>query len=249
MQPNTPIDPNLPSSVPEVTPPVEIPVSSAVKKSPKKLIIIIAAGLILLAGIATGLYLLFGNKGATPVSVINNAKDAIAGKKDVTDRPDGTLDLSNSVDGTTSIAEQSLTAKLNQQVNLNNGLSLMVTKVERNFTGFDSNYLTVKDGEEVVAVTVVAGNRGTNSIDVGNSSITLSAVSDPAITPEFVSSLAKVQNKFDTGNSGLDQGKQVSGLVLYIVAKGENIQSFNYTAKYKNYNDDSTITLKAIINL
>ncbi|MEO6109814.1 MAG: hypothetical protein ABIP50_02290 [Candidatus Saccharimonadales bacterium] len=261
MPPSNNPDPTqqTPTPTPEVTPPAPIissqPMTPGVplvanKPSHMKLILIIIIAVLILAGIAVGLFLMLGSNSKTgSKSVIDKAVATVTAGKDVSDRSDGTLDVSsNTVDGNKGIADQTLTAKLNQQVNLKNGLSLMITKVERNFTGFDAKYLSVKSDEEVVALTLVAGSRNTSGNGVPNSALTLVSPSSAKITPEFVSSLAKVDGKFDSG-SGIDQGKQVSGRVLYVVKKDEAPLTFKYSAQYKNYTTDAIVTIAATINL
>jgi len=241
------------STVPPVTSPAPgFPGGQAPKKLSKGLLIgIIAGAILVLAGLGVGAYALLGDKdsdGESSNSVTEAIKNVATGNKEVIDRTDGTLDLSKSDDGKEDIVAQDVSAKLNQQVNLSDGLSLMVTKVERNFTGFNSKYVTVKEGNEVVAVTVVVGSRAEEGTRLRQSALVLSAASDPAIKSTFASSLAKVENAFDA-NSTIKKGEQVSGVILYQVVKGEKVNAFLYSAPYTNSATDENVTLKVKINL
>ena len=222
------------------------------KKLSKGLLIgIIAGAIVVLAGLGIGAYALLGDKdsdGESSNSVTEAIKDVATGNKAVFDRTDGTLDLSKSDDGKEDIVAQDLSAKLNQQVNLSDGLSLMVTKVERDFTGFNSKYVTVKEGNEVVAVTIVVGSRAEEGTRLRQSALLLSAASDPEISSTFASSLAKVENAFDA-NSTIKKDEQVSGKILYQVKKGEKIDAFLYSAMYTHSSTDEDVTLKVKISL
>jgi Domain of unknown function (DUF4352) len=248
-----PAAPFAPVAQPETASPFGTPPTGAPqppKKSKKGLIIAaIAAGILLLAGIGAGVFALMSNNadGDKPATVAEAVKQAVSGNKEVIDRTDGTLDLSKSDDGKQEITAQDVTLKVNQQVNLSDGLSLMVAKVQRDFTGFDSKYVTVKDGNEVVAVTVVVGARSEEGARFSKSVLTMSAPSNEKISSTFASSLAKVENILSA--SSLDKNEQVSGVILYQVAKGEQPLTLNYAAPYKNYGSGETVTLKVKINL
>lgn len=267
----TPVAPPAPATTPEpqapaypadplqTQAPVQQPVAPPITQSPvaidgpkpkntKLLLILIAAGGLLFSGLALGAFFLFSNMNSNGESPIDTVTGSITGPKETMDRTDGTLDLSDTVNGTADIDNQNVNASLNQQVNLKNGLSLMVTKVERNFTAFNEDFISVADDEEVVAVTLVAGSRNTDGNGVVTSALELATPSDPGARPEFVSSLAEVENKFDTG-SGLDQNQQVSGRLLYVVKKGEEPVSFHYSAKYKNYSTDEEVAIVVTIAL
>lgn len=223
------------------------------KKSNKVLIIVlIIVFVVLLGGGASAYYVL--SQPAAPVATNQNAsmseEEAVdePEQKDILARTDGTLDLSGSVDGTKAITAQSLTAGLNEQVNLSNGLSLMVTKVERNFTAFDAKYLKVEADEEVVALTVVVGSRNEKGNGFVKSAFTVKSPSEEKIVTEFVSSLANVEGMLDAG-SGPEKGEQFSGKLLYVVKKDETPLSAHYEANYKNISSGETVTLAATINL
>ena len=225
-------------------------------KSKKGLIIgLIAGGAVLLAGLVILLVLLFGNKNADTDSTATTGdtseeatNEEVSDTKDVIDRPDGTLDLSDTVEGNSEVANQTVTAELNQQVNLKDGGTFMVTKVERNFTGFNETYFPVEDGEEVVAVTIVAGSRSTAGTGINKAGLKLSAPSDDAISSSFASSLAKVDGLLDSANN-LKQGEQVSGKLLWIVKSGETPLALTYTVNYTSYTTDESAKIFATINL
>ena len=241
-----------PTEAPAAAPSFGATVAQPSKKISKGLLIgIIAGAIVLLAGIGVGAYALLSGDdadGESSNSVTEAIKNVATGKKDVIDRPDGTLDLSRSDDGKEDIIAQDLSAKLNQQVNLSDGLSLMVTKVERNFTGFNSKYVTVAEGKEVIAVTVVVGSRAEEGTRLRQAGLKVSAPSNEAISSTFASSLAKVENAFDA-NSTIKKDEQVSGVILYQVAKGEQPLSLTYSAPYKNSATGESVTVKAKISL
>ena len=252
MTPNDPIE-STPTSAPVSTDQTQTPPILGAPKSKKGLIIgLIAGGAVLLVGLAILLFFLLGNKGSDTAStgnpVVDAVKDVVTPENEVVDRPDGTLDLSDKVDGNKEVANQDITAKLNQQVNLSDGGSFMVTKVERNFTGFDARYFKVKEGEEAVAVTIVAGSRSTAGTGINKNALTLSAPSNDAIKSTFASSLAKVDGLLDSANN-LEEGQQVSGKLLWIVKSGETPLALKYSVSYTNYTTAAVVTLKAAINL
>lgn len=235
----------------------ETPVSPAptpaAPKNKKKLLLIIAivVAALLIGGGVFAYTALSGNKGASDSSTktTDDAQaDTNGGGKETLTRTDGTVDLSSTVNGDDSIKAQDVSVGLNEQVNLSNGLSIMVTKVERNFTGFNAKYLKVPADSEVVAVTLTVGTRNTEGNGFVKSAMLMHAPSESEITPEFVSSLAEVEGALDTG-AGLEQGQQTSGKVLYIVKKGESPLSLHYERSYRNTATDETVVLSATFKL
>lgn len=206
----------------------------------KKIGLIIIA-LVVLTIIGGGF--LLASKGNNPVSDIANS---IGGSGEVVDRSDGTLDLSNLTDTQETIKNQDLKAKLNQQVNLSNGMSYMATGVERNFVA-NSEFLKAADGKELIKIDMVVGNKDKqNSLYVyyGFFSIKNSAgglqkplyadekdITDPLISGELAS------------------GKQIKGAIIFEVDKDEQIDFLITEDKYENYSTKDQVELKSEVSL
>ncbi|MDQ5972378.1 MAG: hypothetical protein QG553_537 [Patescibacteria group bacterium] len=245
VQPAIPTQPITPTPQPMATPtPPMMSANSGGGKSKKGLVIVmVVVGVLVLVGIGAGAYFLLTGS-SSPASSITNA---VKGSSDVQDRSDGTLDVSNLIeDKQTSLKNQDIKAKLNQQVNLSDGTSFMITKVERNYVS-DSKYVKAAAGKELVKVSVVVGNRlksGTVYATSGMFKATNAA--GGSITAEFLS-------KDDVADAivgtSIDPGKQLAGVVIYEVDSGEAIQAISVTNKYKNYTTEETIEVKGTVSL
>ncbi len=204
---------------------------------------------LLLAGIVVGVLLVGGGiflalkGGGNPISSIANS---VSGNKDVVDRPDGTLDLSKLIDMQTTAKEQTITAKLMQQVNLSDGMTYLVKNVERNYVS-PSKYVAAGTGKELIKVNVVVGNRK-NSGSIYFSTTTFQAVNSAGgrISAEFVTR-DSVPGAFV--GTELDPGKQYSAFLLYEVDKDEKVSALTTEEKYENYSTKEKITLKSEVSL
>lgn len=208
----------------------------------KKLVIIIAAvvAVCLLGG---GAFLLTRGGGDSPVSNLTNT---IKGGGDIVDRKDGTLDLSDLIDKQASIKTQDLKAKLNQQVNLSDGISYMVTSVERNFTP-ESRSLKAGTGKELVKVTVVAGNKSKKgSAYISSSLFQIRNSAGGLINTEYV---AKSEMPDVLKGESIEPGKQLKGTLVFEVEKDEKLAALVTEKQYKNYSSDKVVTIKSEVAL
>ncbi len=205
----------------------------------------------LIIGIAVAVLLVLGGIGAffllkNHSNPISSVKNNLTGSKDVQDRTDGTLDLSKLIDKQTSIKAQDIQAKLNQQINLSDGLSYMVTKVDRNWQSA-STYLKPDSGKEIVKITLVVGNRAkeggryVSSID-----FKLENSAGGLLTSEYVTA----EDEADTLISGdVSPGKQVKGAIFFTVDSGEKLGGLLTEDKYTNYDTNKEVTLKSKVAL
>lgn len=97
----------------------------------------------------------------TPSKTVREERKKVG--NEVQDRSDGTLDLSSTFDPSQAAFDQDIKAKQNQQVNLSNGLSFMVTGVSP--WASTSKYTKPADGKKFVQVTFLIGNRSTKRMD------------------------------------------------------------------------------------
>ncbi len=204
--------------------------------------LVIVGAVIVAVALAVGAYFLFFSKDNPISSVVGN----LTGNSEVVDRSDGKLDLSNLIDPQDIIKEQDIKAKVNQQVNLSDGLSYMVTGVERNFVS-TSRFLKAGTGKELVKVNFVIGNRdktGETYISSGDFNIKNSAggMQDAkyTTTDDFADSLEPQE---------LASGKQIKGSLIYEVDKGEQISVVTEQKYEKLGGDKKEVTLKSQVTL
>jgi len=223
------------------------PTPSPSKGPNMKIVIVIIAVVLFLLGAAGMLafYALTGDKKDDSTTQTTSTGES----KDVVDRTDGKLDLTNTVDGTDSIKAQDITAGLNQQVNISNGLSFMITKVERNYTGVTNPSAKVYEGQEVVRVSIAVGSRNaSNTVTKLSSSDFELFAGQKEASLRNGSDAWEVADSLDTRVSFKEAGEQVSGSYIFVVDKDAKL-SFVYTANYKNYKTEEKVAIKAIINL
>jgi len=209
----------------------------------KKKLILIGSTAVAICIIGVIGYFLFFNKGNNPLSSIT---DAVTGNSDTISRSDGALDVSHLIDTGSSIKSQDIKARLNQQVNLSNGVSYMVTKVERNFVS-TSPLLKAGKNKELVKVSVVFGNRDkSNSNYVGTTFVKLINSAGGLVTAEFTTS-----DDFSDAYEATDiaPGKQISGALVYEVDKGEAIKGFSTKDQYENISTKEKVDLISEVDL
>lgn len=236
-----PLSPSQPGPLPQQgnTAPIKKPVNKAF------IIIPIALVTLQILGFFAYTYI---NKKTEPLATDlgNSIANKIINKSDVVNRSDGTLDLGTLIDRQASIKTQDLKGAINQQINLSHGLSYMVTKVERNFTS-NSRYLVADSGKELVKITVVAGNRvKSGTTFVAQTLFTLKTSAGADINAEFVIN-SDLPDKLQS--TAIESGKQISGALIYEVASGEKLASFNTTDTYKNLSTSEQVTIKSSIKL
>lgn len=269
-QPAAPAQADLPQSAPGVTQeplppsapvmPMSTMTSSGVSapQSRKKTFILIGSVVGALIIVVVALFLLLprgsdsGSSGSSPLGdLINNAIT----KPAIIDRTDGTLDLS---DTTEEIVAQDLSAKLNQQVNLSDGFTFMVTNVRTIDSYKKTNIgketiVTPAAGKEFVEVSYVVGSRR------GHEKMTYSSAtfhvygadgeqeyrpvsflqSDPLLPENYYT--------LDIGR-GISAGVQESFILYYEVPVGESLY-VERSKDYQNLETEERFTVRGRVTL
>lgn len=213
--------------------------------SKKRKIGLIAIGILIVAFIIGGF--LFANKNGGPLSSIT---DKLSGNTDVIDRSDGTLDLSNLSEFKEEQKSQELKAKLNQQINLANGMSYMVTGVERDYQS-NSEFLKPSTNKEFLKVNLVVGNKNMKD-SIYASSLDFSIINSAGGEQD---SKFVIKEDVPDALQGTDiqPGKQINGSILFEIDKGENISklvaNFEYEKITSQNNSQERITLKSEVEL
>jgi hypothetical protein len=220
--------------------------SSQSSNSSSKLKIIIPVALVFIVILGVSVFLLTKKDSGSSSNPVTNVANKIKGNSEVVSRSDGTLDLSTLIDKQASIKNQDVKAAMNQQVNLANGMSYMVTKVERNFVPA-SKYAAASAGKEMVKVTIVAGYRAkSGSLYISQSDFTLKTIIGAEVRGEFsIDSDLADRLKSTT----LDPGKQVTGAILYEVPKDEKITAIITEENYKNLSSSEKVAIKSSVTL
>jgi len=183
----------------------------------KKTTMLVIAAVVVLAIGALGYYL-FANLGKSS----NNPLSAVVGgSSDVVNRSDGKLDLSGLIDTSSTIKDQDLKAKINQQVNLSSGLSYMVTKVDRNWTPAAGSYLKADANKELIKVTVVVGNKAKSGSQYVSDSLFKLLNSAGGYQDSELASKDDTPDILD--GQDVAPGKQTSGAIIFQVDKGEAV--------------------------
>ncbi len=203
--------------------------------------VFVIIGIFVLIGVGVGVVLLTSGKAKTDSNkIVSTGPSKPAVVSDVSDRKDGTLDLSTLIDNQTTIKNQTLTGKLNQQVNESDGTSFMVTKVTRNWTS-TSKYLVADPGKELIKVNVVIGNRAKEGTIYASSTLfKLKNAAGGLQDSEFVEDSDGVADALKAGD--VQPGKQVTGSIIFSVDKAENV-SLIYSKQYKNFKTDATVNV------
>ncbi|MDB5166175.1 MAG: hypothetical protein JWM37_247 [Candidatus Saccharibacteria bacterium] len=210
----------------------------------KKIILIVVAMLVVL-GIAIAAVLLLTKKGGSSNPVSNAVSSVTGGTKDIVSRPDGTLDLSTLIDEQTSIKEQTLKAKPNQQINQVDGLSYMVTGVHRNFTS-NSTYVKAGPGKELVKIDLVVGNRQKSGDQYISSSNFQARNSAGGLQDSEYVTTEDESDALDSQN--VAPGKQIKGSIIFEVDPNEEVTLVSIN-KYKNYTDNKEVTVQSEVAL
>lgn len=220
--------------------------SSQPSNSSSKLKIIIPAALVIIVILSVAGFLLTKKDSGSLSNPVTNVVNKVKGNSEVVSRSDGTLDLSTLIDKQESIKNQDVKAAMNQQVNLANGMSYMVTKVERNFVPA-SKYAAASAGKEMVKVTIVAGYRAkSDTMYLSQSDFTLKTVIGAEVRGEFsIDSDLPDRLKSTT----LDPGIQVSGAIMYEVPKDEKISAIITEVNYKNLSSSEKVAIKSSVYL
>jgi hypothetical protein len=243
---NTASAPATPPSAPAFGPGTPQPpaASAPFSSSKESKLPFIIVGIAVLLLVVVGAFLALGKKGNNPISKAVNS--VTGGSGEVVSRSDGTLDLSHLIDKQETIKNQDLKAKLNQQVNLSDGTSYMVTKVERNFTPH-SDFLKADTGKEFIKINVVVGNRTKDdSLYVTSSMFQVQNSAGGLQDPVFVLQ-DDVSDALKSGD--VASGKQISGSLIFQVDKDEKISALVTEDKYQSFTSDQKVTIKSTVAL
>lgn len=165
---------------------------------------------------------------------------------DLENRSDGKLGLSTRTDGKSGLKEQSLQAKVNQQINLSSGFSFMVTEV-KDYTPADT---TVKpaEGKKFISVSVVAGNR-TNSRDIDMSYVDfkLRNAKNELLTGD--NATLKALNNQLASPTTVKPGMQINGIIVFQVDAAAVEWALVHTETYQKVTDGSSFNVQGSIVL
>lgn len=222
------------------------PAGSGGGKKTVIIIVVIVVVLLILVGGSVAAFLLMRSSGSGSGSGTGVSLGSLTKPKDVFDRPDGTLELQPLIDEQDTITAQDLTGKLNQQINLSNGLSFMVTKVERNWVS-TAKYDQPDAGKEFVRVHMVVGNR-TQSGSISNR-FELQNAAGGRVKDEFIAESA-LPDQLSLFTS-IDPGNQKTGSMVFQVNKDETPISLVYNTEYTKIgdSDDKAVALRASVPL
>lgn len=238
--PTMPVDPMAGQPQPAAYPMTAASSSSGGSKKIILIVIIIVVALLVVGGGVAGFMMLRGGSGGIANPLSGKAKDVV-------DRPDGTLDLQPLIDEQKTITAQNLTAKLNQQVNMSDGMSFMVTKVERDWQSGDK-YDKPKAGNEFVKLTMVVGNRTIDDTISNGFKLKNSAggeQNDEFISEDVLPDQLRIL-------SDIASGKQQTGTMVFEVTKGEQGLSLVYSEKYRplgSEDESKNIEVRATVAL
>jgi len=220
--------------------------------SSKKLLLILGGVVLVLAIVgATILIMSSGDSGnkkdnTTTNNTQQNTDDPNAA--DVVARNDGQLDLESRIDITKSIKEQTIKAKIKEQINLSSGFSFMATKIE-SYTSTDPAVVPAA-GKQFVAVSVAAGDRSQSStISVSYLDFKLrdndgNLLSGHNSTQQIISnSLAKPTQ--------LKPGDQITGKVVFEVDATDTDWVLVHKETYQKTTDNTTFNVEgdAVVSL
>lgn len=243
--PTTPVQPGYPSTP---TPPVygySQPTASLPKaRNVKRQLILLAISLVAVLGIVAGGVIYLNHSKSNLLSGTTNSTNGDANA--VVSRSDGTLDLSKLIDVRTALKSEDLQAKMNEQINMSDGISYMVTGVQRNFTS-SSPSLQAKAGKELVKINLVIGSRmksGTAYIDSTFFKLKTSAGGLQAAENVAASDVPDALI-----NESLTPGKQAKVAIIYEVNKDEPISAVVTSNQFKNSSTSGDVTINSTVSL
>lgn len=186
--------------------------------------------------------------GSSSSSTGNQAK-GYDGIKTVEPLKNGKLNLNPTFDNNTDLRTQTIKAKVSEQVNMSDGNSFAVTKVERNYQG--ANNIKPYAGKEFVALTIAYGNRRAEdkgAISKGDLKMRDSAGKDELYS--LATPLSSTGN-FAVEDYDLPPGEQKTGILVFEVNKDEKPLTLVYKQSYIaiGRDDDTRPELVAEISL
>lgn len=170
------------------------------------------------------------------VKKTTSSSHTTSSQSSVINRPSGTLDLSPLIDTNATIKSQTLKGKLNQQLNMNDGFSFMVTKVDSNFVS-PNQYAKPDAGKQFIAVYVVGGNRQKDkTMYFAPDTIFKLKNSKGGLETSYYGA---AQPNFESSAGSLQPGGQKTAIIVFSVDPDEKPLTLVYRAKYDKiaYND------------
>lgn len=185
--------------------------------SDTKRVLLIAVAVVLIAIVGAGA-LLWTNKDNNGIS---DLIDKLNGKpKTVVGISNGPLDLSRPIDD----KAQDKKAKMNQQVDLSDGISYMVTKLEQDL-GSRYTYNNDSGDKELVKVSLAVGNRNKLWTFHPFDFFKIKTVDGILYNSEIVLPKDGPEKQVDIGWVTLEPGKQIEGSLFFVVDKDQKISS------------------------
>lgn len=251
-----PLQPGPPGQPPLPPPPAYNPYDFAtnpsyspqpVKKGPNKGVImaILILGILTVLIVALTMVPTDGNNNDNQTQNQNN-NTSNETNKDVFDRNDGTLDLSNRINLNQSLKAQKLQGELKQQINLSSGFSFLVNKVEE----YTSPNPTTKptDGKKFIVVTAVVGNRlNSGNLSVSYLDFRLRDAGNNAI-PGHVTTNEILSNELSSP-SEIKPGEQITGKIVFEVNTNDSDWVFKHSETYQKTTDNTTFIVEGEIIL
>jgi hypothetical protein len=222
----------------------QAPTGSTPSNSNSKIKSVVIVAILVAAVAFIAVAVLYNSK--TNKNPVSQLKTAVTGSSDVESRSDGTLDMSKLIDKQSSIKDQDITAKLNQQVNLSDGTTYMVTAVQRNFVS-SSDYLKADAGKELIKISLVVGNRALEGNDyISDSNFQLRNSAGGLQDPEYV---ATTDMADALKGDEIAPGKQEKGAIVFQVDQDEKVPALVTSDEYTNYTSNAKITVKSEVSL
>jgi hypothetical protein len=230
----------------------------AAPSSGKKKVLIIAAiagGVLIVTAIIIGLLGSMGS-GSSPLQGAINTTTGQA--SDVVPRSDGTLLVDSTINRTEAAKTQDISAGLNEQINLSDGFSFMVTGVEvvesfqRTLSGKAVTFRP-DSGNEFISVAYVVGSRA-EDITVSYSSTTFDvknvASGEKYSAIQFLSSDVNLPKGYYSLKMEVlrESGTQQAFIVYYEVPKGSSLTT-EREQEYQRSSSDEMIVIKGTVQL
>jgi Domain of unknown function (DUF4352) len=217
--------------------------------SRQRMIIMIVAIVVVLGLAGVAIAMLAGgdkkeNNASTSEQSSGGNEESSSEESAVVDRTDGKLDLAKLIDNKSNMKAQDLTGKLNQQLNLNDGLSYMVTAVERNWASTDP-LTKPAAGKEFIKLSMVVGNR--HKTDGFNYSYSGTFTVKDAAGKEYETVFADTSETLEGGT--INSGEQKSGIVVFEVPTGADIPYVVTSKKYINNQTYEEVTVASKVEL
>lgn len=213
----------------------------------KYVIIGVVALVVIIVGVAA--YFLWGRQNS-PSTSNNNSQSQPSGPVEYsslkTTEPlkDGKLTLSPQFVATEAIQTQTVTAKVGDQINMSDGISFAVSKVERGWVAPTGS--KPRSGNEFVALTILYGNR--DAEDSQYFSATALKLHDSTGKEQYDSFVTPLSKDGNFPSEPLEPGEQRTGILVFEVKIGEAPLDVFYDEAYIS-SESGNVKLKATVDL